>query len=327
MDLAQVYKELAPLRKPDPRIYFVDAGLSAAIGWASFAVALAPIAIGWRVLAFVVSAFALFRALAFIHELVHQREMTHFRVFWHVVAGIPLLLPLLLYLPIHHDHHNVRTYGTAADGEYEHFKGRLAPMVTKLFLINLLLPLALVVRFGVLTPLSLVFPVVSREVIPRFIHLAMRIPFKAPLLSESFRAESRRYEWACTGFVALLALACLSGLAKIAAMWAAIVIVIATLNTTRTLFSTHLYVQRREGRDLYEQLQDSINVEGYGLFTQLLCPVGLQYHALHHLAPQLPYHALPKAHAHLTQTLPQDSHYRRSTVANAWQGWRKLRNT
>lgn len=324
MDLAQIYKELAPFRKPDPRIYFVDAGVSASVGWASFAIALAPIAIGWRVLAFVVSAFALFRALAFIHELVHQREMAHFRVFWHVVAGIPLLLPLLLYLPIHHGHHNARTYGTAADGEYEQFKGRLLPMMTKLFLIGLLLPLALIVRFGLLTPLSVIFPVVGREIIPGFVHLALRLPFNAPPLAENMRAESRRYEWACTAFVYLLAMTWLAGFQQFALLWAALIIVIATLNTIRAMFSTHLYDEQREGRDLIAQMRDSINVECRHPLILLLCPTGLQYHALHHLAPQIPYHTLAAAHGHLMQYLPQDSEYHSSTVTAASEGWKRL---
>jgi fatty acid desaturase len=41
-------------------------------------------------------------------------------------------------------------------------------------------------------------------------------------------------------------------------------------------------------------------------------PVGLRFHALHHLLPGLPYHALPEAHRRLMAALPPDSPYRRT---------------
>lgn len=324
MNLTQIHRELATYRKPNQAIYFLDAGISAAVGWLLFWLAVSQLNPALRVLAFVASALALYRALAFIHELVHQRELSVFRAFWHLVAGIPLLLPLLLYLPIHRDHHNARTYGTSADGEYDNFKGRLWLMISKLLVINFFLPVALVVRFAILTPLSVVLPVVRREIIPGFVHLALRIPFKAPPLAENMRRESLLYEWACAAFAWLIMVAWLTDHKEPVIAWALLLIVIATLNTLRALISTHLYVQQSLGRDLEGQLRDSINIEGRGLLTQLLCPVGLQYHALHHLAPQIPYHHLATAHAFLTRTLPDDSAYHSSTVQNWKAGWLKL---
>ncbi len=60
-----------------------------------------------------------------------------------------------------------------------------------------------------------------------------------------------------------------------------------------------------------EQIEDSITVEGHHpLLTELLFPVGLRYHALHHLFPALPYHSLGIAHRRLMAQLPADSPYR-----------------
>jgi len=42
----------------------------------------------------------------------------------------------------------------------------------------------------------------------------------------------------------------------------------------------------------------------------LWAPVGLRYHALHHLLPNLPYHSLGAAHRRLLAQLPADSPYR-----------------
>ena len=65
-----------------------------------------------------------------------------------------------------------------------------------------------------------------------------------------------------------------------------------------------------------EQLEDSINIPGQPVLTGLLFPVGLRFHALHHLFPTLPYHVLPSAHRRLMAELPADSPYRRTVVDN-----------
>jgi fatty acid desaturase len=41
----------------------------------------------------------------------------------------------------------------------------------------------------------------------------------------------------------------------------------------------------------------------------LWAPVGLRYHALHHLMPRVPYHSLGEAHRRLVASLPADSPY------------------
>jgi fatty acid desaturase len=77
-----------------------------------------------------------------------------------------------------------------------------------------------------------------------------------------------------------------------------------------------------------EQLVDSVNVVGHPVFTELWAPVGLRYHALHHLFPTIPYHALPVAHARLMQALPADSIYRKTVEPTLLSALRTLwRNT
>jgi fatty acid desaturase len=45
------------------------------------------------------------------------------------------------------------------------------------------------------------------------------------------------------------------------------------------------------------------------MLPMLWAPVGLRYHALHHLLPNLPYHSLGRAHRRLLAQLPADSPY------------------
>jgi fatty acid desaturase len=324
MNIPQCRTWVDDLRAPRAGIYFADATACAGCGW--LLLAMIPHVPGTvaRVLMFGASALLLYRTLGFIHELFHQQALVAFRAWWHAIAGVPLLLPLLLYLPIHQAHHNAQCYGTARDGEYEQFKGRRHAMTLRLLLLYLALPLALLVRFGLLTPLGVVVPLIRRQVVPAFVHLSLRMPFRAPELRGAAASEARWVEFACMLWAWAIVGALFAGQQALVGLWALVLVTIATLNTVRALCSTHLYVEEAEGRDSLGQLADSLNIGGNGVLTHLLCPVGLQYHALHHLAPYLPYHALPQAHRRLMERLPADSLYHRVTVPSLYQGWRRL---
>ena len=82
----------------------------------------------------------------------------------------------------------------------------------------------------------------------------------------------------------------------------------SALNWVRNL-AAHGYGNRGERMTLVDQFADSINITGQTWLTMLLFPVGLRYHALHHLFPFLPYHNLGKAHARLVAQLPPGSPY------------------
>lgn len=322
VDLQTVRQVVEDLREPRPIHYGLDLSISALLGWGAFAWVLTHDASALRWGLFALAVLALYRALAFIHELFHQQGMVGFRHYWHALAGVPLLIPFLLYLPIHQGHHNNRTYGTAQDGEYDQFKGRCLAASAKLFALNLALPLALWLRFALLTPLSVALPAIREKMIPEFVHMALRMPFRAPPIKESARREAWVVEWCCCAYA--WALVAVGGLGVVG-LWALLVIAIATLNTVRALGGTHLYVEHDEGRDARGQLLDSLNVDSRSPLTLALCPTGLRFHALHHIAPYLPYHALPTAHRRLMANLPADSEYHRVTVRSIGAGIQRLR--
>ena len=85
----------------------------------------------------------------------------------------------------------------------------------------------------------------------------------------------------------------------------------AGLNWLRTL-AAHGYRNTGGPMTFREQIEDSIGIAGHPLLTELLFPVGLRYHSLHHWFPALPYHSLGAAHERLMRSLPQDSPYRRT---------------
>ena len=100
------------------------------------------------------------------------------------------------------------------------------------------------------------------------------------------------------------------------------------LNGLRTL-AAHRYREPGGRLTITEQLLDSVNHTGRPVLTELWAPVGLRFHALHHLFPGIPYHNLPAAHARIMRLLPPGSPYHRTEgrglIATLRDLWRAAR--
>jgi fatty acid desaturase len=89
---------------------------------------------------------------------------------------------------------------------------------------------------------------------------------------------------------------------------------VAILNQVRTLVA-HRWENDGEVMSLTAQYLDSVNVPPPAYLPALWAPVGLRYHALHHLLPSLPYHALGEAHRRLSAVLSVGSPYHKANHA------------
>jgi fatty acid desaturase len=100
---------------------------------------------------------------------------------------------------------------------------------------------------------------------------------------------------------------------------------ILTINALRTL-GAHRWTSPGSEMNFIEQMLDSVNYPHRPLIGGLWAPVGLRFHALHHIFPTMPYHALAEAHRRLMRDLPADSPYRlteatslTSSIVSLWR--------
>lgn len=291
-------------------IYWPDCFLSALVGYAALAGAILShdplIMAGFGVLA----ALALYRALLFIHELthIHRNALPGFRFAWNLFVGIPMLTPSFMYEGVHTLHHARTRYGTADDPEYLPL-ALMKPWSLPVFvLVAALAPVALLFRCAVLVPLGAVLPPLRRMIWERFSALSINPGFRRRPPEGDFR---RMVFWQELG-ASLWAMALLASTQVIG--WRPLLIAVAVfsvtavLNQLRTLVA-HLWENDGDPMTVTAQYLDSVNVPPPGWIAPLWAPVGLRYHALHHLLPSLPYHALGEAHRRITAHLGGASTY------------------
>jgi fatty acid desaturase len=87
---------------------------------------------------------------------------------------------------------------------------------------------------------------------------------------------------------------------------------IVAINALRTLGAHRWTHDGSREMTFVEQMLDSVNYPYNPLIGGLWAPIGLRFHALHHIFPTMPYHALATAHKRLMAALPADSPYRRT---------------
>lgn len=306
------------LNAPKPAIYWTDLLLSAGLGYGALAVAMTVGSVGWALAAAAVSILALYRAGMFIHEVSHIKHsaLPGFRTGFNLVVGIPLLVPSFMYEGVHNLHHAKTRYGTSEDPEYLPL-AHMKPWTLPLFLMSsVLAPVALLFRYAVLTPVSLVVPGMHAMLVARFSSLSINPQFRRRMPEGDVAAQWRWLEGACSVWaIALIALVA-SGVFPLHMFAIALGIAsgVYVINQVRTLVA-HLWDNDGETMTVTAQYLDTVNVPPPALLPVLWAPVGLRYHALHHLLPSVPYHALNEAHRRLVATLTSDSPYHQSNYA------------
>jgi fatty acid desaturase len=313
----------------DRRRYWTDFLLTIAIAYAAFAVyVLTPPASAAHVAALVTAGFAMYRAVVFTHEIAHRGEAAfrRFRMVWNLLCGIPFLMPSFMYGD-HKSHHASHAYGTWADPEYiVHTAARRARIVVFL-LLPVVYPLVMAARFLLLTPVALV----SR----RLDRVIWTYASSLYVMNESYRREydaaaGARSRWlqevGCSAWAWIVVGLAIAGSISWNTLAQAYLVFLfwIAVNQVRTLVA-HRYASDADHPVSYlDQLLDTNTFPRGRWLPELWAPVGLRYHALHHLLPMLPYHAAREAHGRLMRQLPPDSPYHRTVRSGLWPALRSV---
>lgn len=303
----QAYDLTSDLMRPRPSIYWTDLGLTAIVTYGAFAMAVlaqSPFAtLAWSL----VCLLGLYRGVSFIHEITHLRpdEVPGFRLGWNLLIGVPALTPSFMYEGVHNLHHAKTRYGTPLDPEYLPLSHYPPAKILLFVLVPLLAPLGVLLRFGIIAPLTFLSPKVRIWATRKTSALTINPGFARTDVDQSKRWGWRAQELACWAWSWTLAAGAISGWipVRVLGLAAAIFAGMAFINQLRTV-AAHAWENESEPMTFEEQFLDSVNVPPPALLPALWAPVGLRYHALHHLLPRLPYHSLGKAHARLAAALP-----------------------
>jgi fatty acid desaturase len=314
--IAQARHIVKDLFTPKPFVYWADFLLSISLGMACFWLVrrvFEPFSLAQAV-AFALCCLSLYRAVLFTHELTHLRAGTFrgFRIAWNLLCGIPFLMPSFMYYT-HVDHHLRKHFATARDGEYLPLAVRPRWHLLAYLCQPFVVPLIAVVRFLILAPISWISRS-CREFIHRHASSMVIDPsYIRPLPSRQVLRIIRLQEVLCFLWTAGVATALVFGMVPFGFLITAylVSVCILLLNALRTL-GAHHYTNDGGEVTFVEQLLDSVNYPNHPLLSELWAPVGLRFHALHHLFPTLPYHNLATAHRRLMAELPADSPYRQT---------------
>ena len=311
-----------------PWIYWTDFLVSLAIAYSASIVLLKlpMVSWEWKVAGWFVSVAALYRVSLFMHELCHfgKNEMRGFKVAWNILAGIPMMLPSFFY-ETHREHHNTRHYGTEEDGEYLPLaSGGLRDVFA--FLAQVIyMPLLTFFRHLVVTPISFLSPSLRRWVLEHWSSFVIDLSYKRTIRPQDPLRWWAAMEVACHLRAVVLVFVISSGVEpwyNLLLIWS-VASTILLMNHVRTL-AAHRYRSDGKTMTLEGQMLDSIDISARDPLTLILCPVGLRFHALHHMFPGMPYHNLAAAHIRLMDQLPSDHPYRSSVYPSMWAVLREL---
>ncbi len=309
--IREAHGQVSDLFTHSASVYWLDLLLSAAVAWtATWLYFTQPAWSLTQILAGLVAGVAFYRAGTFMHEIIHmpRGQLTGFKRAWNLLVGIPLLMPWILYRN-HIEHHSRAHFGTPRDGEYLPLAAAPLRETVRYMLQIPVLSLLALLRFGIAGPVSQLHPAWRRWLLRRGSAYVSNPYYEKPFPNKE-KAHLLLVEWLTFAWIAFwLGLTLLGPVEPVHWLMAwALHAWTLGLNWVRNL-AAHSYSRRGDAMSHLEQLEDSVNITGQTWLTVWLFPVGLRYHALHHLFPGLPYHNMGQAHRRLIQHFGPDSPY------------------
>ncbi|MDB5306280.1 MAG: Fatty acid desaturase [Gemmataceae bacterium] len=324
-EIRSAHRIVRTLFTPVPWYYWRELVLTGLAAWGAFLLAAGGAdSVPATVCLTALAALLWYRAVAMVHELTHQRrdEIPGFHSAWNVLVGVPWLLPSVMYERVHTAHHKKTTYGTAADPEYLQLAGRPWAVLGYLGFSFVAFPL-LSARFLIFAPLSWVVSPLRRVLVRSWSSYVINIWY----VRRMSPAERRRLVvWECLILLAWWPPLVLTLAGELPwrwlVCWYAVYTTALLLNRVRMLTAHHFALDGRP-TDHLGQFRDSIDTPA-GWWAELWAPLGMRYHALHHLFPTLPFHNLRAAYDQLAARLPAGSFYHAATGPGLFGSLRRL---
>ena len=329
LPMAQAKGIVRDLFKPNPFLFWADFLFYDLLGWAAFILMVkAPSFSPLQLAAYILAGFCLYRAVLFVHELSHLKKGTFrgFRLVWNLVCGFPLLIPSFIYVGVHTEHHKKQIYGTKNDPEYFPF-ALSKPYRILMFPANMLIaPTFFILRFLLLAPLSYIFPPLREPLWTMGSSLAVGGHYRRALPGPKEKRSAFLQELSTFLFAAGIFALMIKGILpwKVLGVWYFIAVFILVSNSIRSLAAHCDRNPPDHVMTFEEQILDSTDIPGNFFLTALWAPVGLRYHATHHLFPAIPYHALGAAHRRLIQELPKNSPLHQALRKSLWSALKQL---
>jgi fatty acid desaturase len=314
LKVPELKKMLNDCFEPNPTIYWTDFLGSAILGYGALVLTefLPLFSFAWFV-GFVVSVFALYRAVLFTHELTHQdrRKLPGFSTAWNLIVGVPFLVPSFMYRGVHLDHHKKNSYATHEDAEYIAFGASPFWKSVAYIAQSFYLPVVLALRFAFIAPLSFLHPKIRQLVMRKASAMAIRFDAERKVPGGIDLRNWHILEALCFFYVWGLVYVFATGIVPLSTLAHiyAVIVCAFIVNSTRTVVAHRYRNKSFSELSFHDQLLDSVNLETNPVIGELIAPVGLRFHALHHLFAAMPYHHLAKAHWRLREKLPKDSIY------------------
>jgi fatty acid desaturase len=335
--LAQARNIVRDLFTPNARIYWTDFLVTILTGHICYGLVRKlplllnrdePWVLACQGLAFVVGCLLYYRASLFIHELVHlpQNEFQAFRFAWNLLCGVPFLIPSFVYYT-HIDHHRRKHFGTKHDGEYMPLGLYGCWYIAGYLALSLVLPIATIFRFAILTPLTWLHSGIRNWVHRHWSSMVMDPRYLRPLPTPKILRVIRVQEVACLlmclGAILVPIFILKESPLPLILQGYCTGVFIVTLNAIRTM-GAHRWWHEDEELNFVDQMLDSVTVAERPWISGIWGPIGTRYHSLHHLFPSMPYHHMPEAHRRLMAQLPADSPYRQTVEPSLTAALRDL---
>ncbi|MDG2206299.1 MAG: fatty acid desaturase [Pirellulales bacterium] len=290
----------------------------------------------WVLLVYIVAGFGLHRLANFIHEVAHlnaRNSLPMFRKAWNLLFGIPAMMPSYFF-EFHMGHHNNTIYGTHVDGEYLPI-GRGPIRNVFLFLTQIFVqPVFVLFRFLVITPISFLSPGMRDWSLRTLSSFVFNFSYRRKITGRDPRRWWAFMDLACSIRAWLIPGLVIVGFVSGGTLGTpfcrmATILVLAAMPLSLHYFrslTAHHWTNLGDRMSFRDQLYDSVDIVG-GPLTEFVYPVGLRYHALHHMFPSMPYHNLGIAHRRLMAQLPADSPYRDLVYPSVYSVMKELFET